>query len=324
MGLLGAIEDVGKGIGHAVSDGAKDVGDAAKSFGGAVKDVAGDVGKAVSSMSPSQIGHTVLDGVGMVPVVGSVADLANAGWYAAEGDLGNAALSAAGAIPIAGDAALGAKWVKNGVHAAEGIADAAKAGKDARAIAHVGEDAVAATKDVRNATRAETGAAHAAEGEAALPRANLRGDTYEMPGWHTEDVRYTKRAPEAAHALRAEFDGGVRKSFLRNLGAEHADTLRAAGMSDEQIARVASGRVPQGYQVHHLLPLDDGGTNEFENLVLIRNNPDHMLVTNHQNVVTRGMQPGDSRDVPWPMPDQNAGVWPDAPGAGAVQVPVEP
>jgi hypothetical protein len=40
-----------------------------------------------------------------------VADLANAGWYAAEGDYANAALSAAGAIPFVG---WGAAAIKGG------------------------------------------------------------------------------------------------------------------------------------------------------------------------------------------------------------------
>lgn len=57
----------------------------------------------------ADIGHGILDGIGLIPVVGEVADLANAGWYAAEGDYVNAGLSAASAIPVAGYAATAAK-----------------------------------------------------------------------------------------------------------------------------------------------------------------------------------------------------------------------
>jgi hypothetical protein len=42
-------------------------------------------------MSPSEIGHTVLNVAGMIPVIGAPADAINAGWYAAQGDWGNAA-----------------------------------------------------------------------------------------------------------------------------------------------------------------------------------------------------------------------------------------
>ena len=53
--------------------------------------------------------HTVLDFVGMIPVIGEAADLINAGIYAWEGDWKNVALSASSAIPIAGNAVAGAK-----------------------------------------------------------------------------------------------------------------------------------------------------------------------------------------------------------------------
>jgi len=53
--------------------------------------------------------HAALDVAGMIPVIGEVADLANAAIYAAEGDYVNASLSAAAAVPFAGWAATGAK-----------------------------------------------------------------------------------------------------------------------------------------------------------------------------------------------------------------------
>jgi hypothetical protein len=65
---------------------------------------------------------TVLDGAGFIPVVGGIADLANAGWYAAKGDKVNAALSAASAIPFAGDAFAA---VKIGAKATGAVAGAA-------------------------------------------------------------------------------------------------------------------------------------------------------------------------------------------------------
>ncbi|MGG1688404.1 HNH endonuclease signature motif containing protein [Pseudalkalibacillus sp. NRS-1564] len=32
-----------------------------------------------------------------------------------------------------------------------------------------------------------------------------------------------------------------------------------------------------GYQVHHKLPLDDGGNNDLSNLILIKNDPNHKV-----------------------------------------------
>jgi len=47
--------------------------------------------------------HGTLDGLGFIPGVGIFADLANAGIYAVEGNLGMAALSAVAAAPGIGD-----------------------------------------------------------------------------------------------------------------------------------------------------------------------------------------------------------------------------
>lgn len=65
----------------------------------------------------SDIGHTALDVLGLVPVVGEAFDGVNAAWYASEGDWLNAGLSAAAMIPLAGwmttGGKLGYKFVTN-------------------------------------------------------------------------------------------------------------------------------------------------------------------------------------------------------------------
>nr|WP_282446227.1 DNA/RNA non-specific endonuclease [Paenibacillus silvae] len=95
----------------------------------------------------------------MIPVIGEVADLANAGIYAARGDYTNAALSAAAAIPFVGWAATGAKFAVKGaklikkagkvidsvVGAATKIAD--KAGQVAKAIGNLANKAGDAISD---------------------------------------------------------------------------------------------------------------------------------------------------------------------------------
>jgi hypothetical protein len=114
-------------------------------------------------MSPSQIGHTALDIVGMVPVVGTVANLANAGWYAAQGDWKDAAWSAAAAIPIEGDAVDAAKLGKDAVNIAEDGATAERAIGD-------GEGAEAAIKMRRLPTKDEPTPAEPEPGAASPPR----------------------------------------------------------------------------------------------------------------------------------------------------------
>jgi hypothetical protein len=84
----------------------------------------------------SGVGHTVLDVAGLIPVVGSAADLINAGWYAAEGDYKNAGLSLLGAVPGVGDAATA---IKLGVKGADAAIGAAKAADDVADVAKAGD-----------------------------------------------------------------------------------------------------------------------------------------------------------------------------------------
>lgn len=51
----------------------------------------------------SSIGHTTLDILGLVPVFGEAADVANAAWYAGEGNHLDAGLSLISVIPVFGD-----------------------------------------------------------------------------------------------------------------------------------------------------------------------------------------------------------------------------
>ena len=92
--------------------------------------------------------------IGLIPVVGEVADLANAAWYTAEGDYTMAALSAAAAIPFAGWAATGAKVGVKGARALKAADAARTAGDDAtqlfRAVGRAEADDIAASGVYRN------------------------------------------------------------------------------------------------------------------------------------------------------------------------------
>ncbi|MEU4770963.1 DNRLRE domain-containing protein [Micromonospora sp. NPDC023644] len=80
-------------------------------------------------MSWSDVGHATLDVVGLVPVVGEVADVANGIWYLAEGNYVDAGLSMSSAIPLAGYGASAVKFGKTGKKIYDGAtatADTAK------------------------------------------------------------------------------------------------------------------------------------------------------------------------------------------------------
>ncbi|MBS0981526.1 MULTISPECIES: HNH endonuclease signature motif containing protein [Acetobacter] len=71
-----------------------------------------------------------------------------------------------------------------------------------------------------------------------------------------------------------------------------------------------NGLNPERYDLHHIEPLDDGGTNNSSNLILMRKNPEHKLLTNYQNLTTKGMIHGDSRLIEWPYPRKGYLIWP--------------
>ena len=82
---------------------------------------------------------------------------------------------------------------------------------------------------------------------------------------------------------------------------DHQSIIRTSDV----VKKLKEGLVPKGYQVHHELPLDDSGTNDFSNLVLIKNDPYHKVITNYQNSIARTMKIGESKEVLWPIIGKN-------------------
>ena len=85
----------------------------------AVKSVAGKVADGVQATAEFawEHRHELLDAAGMVPVIGEVADAANAVLYLAEGDYANAAISLAALVPVGGQAVTGARLAYKGANA---------------------------------------------------------------------------------------------------------------------------------------------------------------------------------------------------------------
>ncbi|PEK20155.1 T7SS effector LXG polymorphic toxin [Bacillus wiedmannii] len=135
----------------------------------------------------------------------------------------------------------------------------------------------------------------------------LYGEDVILKDVKVDEITYSKRTREETEQLRKEFDRSVRKDFLKSLVNDPAKLaeLKNAGISDGDIELMKRGKPPIGWQVHHNLPLDDGGTNAFENLTLIQNHPYHKAITNTQRTLTKGLQPGDSVDISWPIPKYN-------------------
>ncbi|MHC9541280.1 MAG: HNH endonuclease signature motif containing protein [Vulcanimicrobiota bacterium] len=118
------------------------------------------------------------------------------------------------------------------------------------------------------------------------------------------DLNYVERPDEEQQELRKQFNSKYRRQFLKGTAGnpDNIETLKKAGLTDRDIQMMQDGKVPPGYQVHHKIPLDDGGTNDFSNLVLIKNDPPHKAITNYQLHLIKGIHDGGSPDLKWPVP----------------------
>jgi len=138
--------------------------------------------------------------------------------------------------------------------------------------------------------------------EASTFQGVLNGEVVTLTNVCVRRIRYVKRSREELRKLRSEFNSTARKEFLIYLtnNPQNVAELKQAGLSDIDITRMCQGKTPDGWEVHHKLPLDDNGKNAFENLVLIKADPHHRVITNAQLVCSRGMEEGESREVDWP------------------------
>jgi hypothetical protein len=133
----------------------------------------------------------------------------------------------------------------------------------------------------------------------------LKGKEVLLKNIMEKEITYTKRDRQEFKQLRNKFNSSVRKNFLQDLvnDEKKVKQLFDAGLTETDIKNLKNGLVPDGYQVHHKLPLDDGGTNDFENLILIKNDPYHKVLTNSQRDLTKGLKVGDSININWPLPE---------------------
>ncbi|MCA2025022.1 HNH endonuclease [Enterobacter sp. K16B] len=115
-----------------------------------------------------------------------------------------------------------------------------------------------------------------------------------------EEINYLRRPRDEYLLLRKEFDNSVRNKFIKSLAIEPGIENY---FNPSQIELMARGGVPDPWQVHHKLPLDDGGDNSFNNLILIKAQPYHGALTGVQKSVTKDLIPGESIDTLWPMPN---------------------
>jgi len=127
-----------------------------------------------------------------------------------------------------------------------------------------------------------------------------------LPDVPVVEMVYSRRAKAERVALREAFDTEGRQAFLRHLLTERRADLKAKGFTERNLESLRYGKVPHGYNVHHIKPLDDGGDNRFDNLVLLRAHPEHESIHRYLDPQLKGLDNGQSRTVRLPLPEAGA------------------
>jgi hypothetical protein len=138
----------------------------------------------------------------------------------------------------------------------------------------------------------------------------------EMVGFTYKRVSYERRLDRDEYkALRYEFDRKVRAAWIKEIAATRRQELLDAGLTQTDIARmIREGKPPKGYQVHHRLPLDDGGDNAHGNLILLRDDVEHRALHGYYNPAElriRLLLYGERAEVALPIPPKDTLIYPN-------------
>jgi hypothetical protein len=138
----------------------------------------------------------------------------------------------------------------------------------------------------------------------------VRGKSIPMGQVPFKEVTLTRVSESTAKEVWDAFNkkGGAREKFLTKLASDPAEIthLKQAGLTDIQIAEMKqTGKAPPGYQVHHKIARGWGGTNDFSNLILIKNDPYHLALTSALTWFTniKKTAPGTTITVDFPIPN---------------------
>lgn len=136
-----------------------------------------------------------------------------------------------------------------------------------------------------------------------------------LHGFRYQLIEYSKKDREIYKSERANFSKTARIQWLKTIANTHFNELKQAGLTDSQINLMKDkGQAPLGYQVHHRIPLDDGGTNDFNNLILIKDNVEHRAIHGFYNpgeLEIKLMTEGETAQIALPVPPVSAIVYPN-------------
>ncbi|MDD3669317.1 MAG: HNH endonuclease signature motif containing protein [Alphaproteobacteria bacterium] len=111
-------------------------------------------------------------------------------------------------------------------------------------------------------------------------------------------VHFTLQDPERTRALRRDFDH-------RDMNRKFVKWLYRKGYLDKykdviSLERARRGRIPRGFDVHHIVPLSGGGTNHVSNLCLIERSLHKFINKKCFDPALRDVKIGESADIDVP------------------------
>lgn len=152
----------------------------------------------------------------------------------------------------------------------------------------------------------------------------------ELTGFSFQALNYEKKDRGQYLVQREKQWDETRTKFLIAVAtdSESRKQLVEAGVPLEQIQRMEKGKTPiidgKKYQVHHRIPLDDGGDNDLANLILIRDDVEHRAVHGGYNPaekIINKLSAGESAKVAYPTPPYDTLIYPN-PAKGYTSQPI--
>ncbi len=111
-------------------------------------------------------------------------------------------------------------------------------------------------------------------------------------------IHFTLQPSSVSQALRKEFEH-------KNMNQKFVKWLYRKGFLDQyadiiNLERAKRGRIPHGFDVHHIVPLSGGGTNHVSNFCLIEKSLHRFINKKCFDPAVRSLKVGQSVDIDLP------------------------
>lgn len=105
----------------------------------------------------------------------------------------------------------------------------------------------------------------------------LRLRSMQILNLELNDFKRRRISPLTVKQMHKELSA-VSRDFLKFVAKEDGPLAVAAGLEEQGLDLLKYGMLPENFTVHLRIPYEFGGTNEFDNLVLIQRDPYHSTI----------------------------------------------